>query len=145
MTLGEKRRLFTSLAARLVLHAETLGLALALAEAKRTDEQAEINAMGEAGREALALHVKKLWPRLANAIINNGAANGIRNSLHGDGLAADFDLYRVAAPGIPGSYLDKTEDHRPLGEWWEAQHQLCRWGGRFGDGNHYSLEHEGRK
>lgn len=27
----------------------------------------------------------------------------------------------------------------------EMQHELCRWGGRFKDGNHYSLEHNGVK
>jgi hypothetical protein len=27
-----------------------------------------------------------------------------------------------------------------LGEFWEGLHPLCRWGGRFNDGNHYSIE-----
>lgn len=64
---------------------------------------------------------------------------GIRSSLHTVKLAVDLNLFR------DGVWLRSTEDHRPLGEWWEAQHPLCRWGGRFHDGNHYSLEHEGRK
>jgi hypothetical protein len=42
-----------------------------------------------------------------------------------------------------GKYLALTEDHKPLGEWWESQGGA--WGGRFNDGNHYSLEHEGIK
>lgn len=63
---------------------------------------------------------------------------GIANSLHTQRLAIDLNLFR------DGKYLSSTESHRPLGEWWEAQHPLCRWGGRFRDGNHYSLEHEGR-
>ena len=33
----------------------------------------------------------------------------------------------------------------PVNKWRKAYYPLCRWGGRFGDGNHYSLEHEGRK
>jgi hypothetical protein len=57
-------------------------------------------------------------------------------STHKLRLALDLNLFR------DGAYLDDTEDHRPLGEWWEKQHELCRWGGRFGDGNHYSFAHE---
>lgn len=49
----------------------------------------------------------------------------------------DLHLFR------DGKWLSSTEDHRALGEWWEQQHELCRWGGRFSDGNHYSLEHDG--
>lgn len=64
---------------------------------------------------------------------------GIAKSLHIVRLAIDLNLFR------DGVYLSSSESHRPLGEWWEKQHPLCRWGGRFNDGNHYSLEHEGRK
>lgn len=64
---------------------------------------------------------------------------GIKMSLHRDKLAIDINLFRN------GVYLTKTEDHRDLGEWWEGQHPLARWGGRFGDGNHYSIEYQGRK
>lgn len=60
-------------------------------------------------------------------------------SLHPDRLAIDLNLFK------DGQYLTSTEAHRELGEWWEQLHPLCRWGGRFNDGNHYSLEHEGRK
>ncbi|MGB0913289.1 MAG: hypothetical protein ACPGSW_06855 [Phaeobacter italicus] len=52
-------------------------------------------------------------------------------------LAVDLNLFR------DGDFCQQTEDHQPLGEWWEQQHALCRWGGRFNDGNHYSLEHWG--
>lgn len=62
---------------------------------------------------------------------------GIKNSLHTKKLAIDLNLFRN------GKYLSSTESHRQLGEWWEALHPLCRWGGRFSDGNHYSLEHDG--
>lgn len=64
---------------------------------------------------------------------------GITRSLHCDKLAIDLNLF------TNGVYLDDTEAHRPLGEWWERQHPLCRWGGRFGDGNHYALTHGGRR
>jgi len=58
-------------------------------------------------------------------------------SLHKIKLAVDFNLFR------DGNYLTKTEDHLPLGLFWEAIGGT--WGGRFQDGNHYSLEHNGRK
>lgn len=51
-------------------------------------------------------------------------------------LALDLNLYTAA-----GVYLDKTSDHQALGVWWESQGGA--WGGRFEDGNHYSLEHDG--
>jgi len=57
------------------------------------------------------------------------------NSLHYKRLAIDLNLFR------DGKYLDKTEDHKPIGEYWEKLGGS--WGGRFNDGNHYSLEHEG--
>jgi hypothetical protein len=47
-----------------------------------------------------------------------------------------------------GHYLSSTESHKPLGEWWESQSSEginCCWGGRFSDGNHYSIEHNGVK
>jgi hypothetical protein len=61
------------------------------------------------------------------------------NSAHKVRLAIDLNLFR------DGEFLQLTEDHRELGEWWEKQHELCRWGGRFNDGNHYSIEHNGVK
>lgn len=60
-------------------------------------------------------------------------------SAHKVRLAIDLNLFKN------GEYLDSTEDHRVLGEWWELQHPLARWGGRFDDGNHYSFECEGVK
>ena len=64
---------------------------------------------------------------------------GHPNSLHRYRLAIDLNLFRG------DEYLPSTNDHRPLGEWWESVGGS--WGGRFkdGDGNHYSLEHEGMR
>lgn len=64
---------------------------------------------------------------------------GHAKSCHKLRLAIDINLFRN------GVFLQGTEDHRALGEWWEAQDPDCRWGGRFNDGNHYSLEHEGMR
>ena len=61
----------------------------------------------------------------------------MKDSLHGLRLAIDLNLFK------DGQYLTKTEDHLPLGEYWESIGGS--WGGRFNDGNHYSLEHGGCK
>lgn len=60
-------------------------------------------------------------------------------SCHKLKLAVDLILFK------DGKHCQSTDDHRELGEWWEKQHELCRWGGRFNDGNHYSLTHWGAK
>lgn len=66
---------------------------------------------------------------------------GHPKSLHKCRLAIDLNLFK------DGEWLTKTEDHRKLGEYWEA----CggTWGGHFKspspDGNHYSLEYDGRR
>lgn len=59
------------------------------------------------------------------------------SSNHKIRLAVDFNLFRG------GQYLTGTEDYAELGEFWESLGGA--WGGRFNDGNHFSLEHEGRK
>jgi len=63
----------------------------------------------------------------------------MRNSLHESGLAQDLDMY------INGEWQTRTEAHAASGALWESRHPLCRWGGHFGDGNHYSIEWQGRK
>lgn len=60
---------------------------------------------------------------------------GESRSAHKQRLAVDLNLFR------DGVYLQATSDHQALGEWWESQGGV--WGGRFNDGNHYSLEHDG--
>lgn len=62
---------------------------------------------------------------------------GHPKSAHKNRLAIDLNLFKN------GKFLSSTEDHRKLGEWWEQQHPLARWGGRFDDGNHYSIEYQG--
>lgn len=54
-------------------------------------------------------------------------------------LAVDLNLF------FDGKYMNKTNDHKELGEWWEELHPLCSWGGRFKDGNHYSIMYHRRK
>jgi hypothetical protein len=63
---------------------------------------------------------------------------GHRNSAHKMRLAIDLNLF------LGGVYQTSTEAHRRLGEWWEEQGPDHRWGGRFEDGNHYSITPDGR-
>lgn len=69
---------------------------------------------------------------------------GIKDSLHCKRLAIDLNLFK------DGKYMDKSEDYRPLGKFWESlstdDFKTC-WGGRFvgkPDGNHFSVRHEGK-
>lgn len=67
---------------------------------------------------------------------------GSENSLHIIRLAIDLNLFKN------GIYKTSTEDYRKLGEFWESLSTAdynCCWGGRFNDGNHFSISHEGRK
>jgi len=58
-------------------------------------------------------------------------------SLHRLRLAFDINIFK------DGRFLTRTEDHLILGTFWESMGGT--WGGRWGDGNHYSLEHKGIK
>jgi len=62
---------------------------------------------------------------------------GHKNSNHKRRLAVDLNLF------IENEYMTQTEDYAPLGEKWESMGGT--WGGRFNDGNHFSLEHDGFK
>ncbi|WP_370558898.1 M15 family metallopeptidase [Edwardsiella tarda] len=111
MTLSQKQQRFTVMVGQLIAWAVAQGYGLTFGEAYRTTEQAKVNA---------------------------AAGKGIANSLHGQRLAVDFNLFK------DGVYQDKTEAYLPLGEYWESLGGA--WGGRFKsrpDGNHFSLEHNG--
>ena len=114
MTLGDKQRMFARLVPRLIDKAHEMGFEVTLGDAYRD-------------------------PRVFGALgVKQGY--GHPKSAHKVRLAIDLNLFR------DGVFLQSTEDHRPLGEWWEAQARpeyRTRWGGRFQDGNHYSIEHDG--
>ena len=115
MTLRQKQSLFVLLVSSLISHASSLGYELTFGEAWRSPEE--------------AARLDKL-------------GKGIKTSLHTQRLAIDLNLF------VDGAYQRSTEAHRPLGEWWEEQSldgATCCWGGRWGDGNHYSISHVGRK
>lgn len=75
-------------------------------------------------------------PRVFGAV-GIKAGYGHPSSAHKQRLAIDLNLFK------DGKFLPNTADHKLLGEWWEAQGGT--WGGRFEDGNHYSLEYNGIK
>lgn len=139
MGLLEHQQLFGRLLPQLISKAHELGFEATIGESHRTDEQAEINALGPEGRERLGRVLDATHPTLAKKVRNNGRVVGIRHSVHVLKLAIDLHLFNGT------TYLTSTEDHRPLGMFWIALHPWCRWGGDWGDGNHYSLEYDGRK
>ncbi len=113
MTLGQKQRRFPPLLVKLFTRAYELGYEISLGEAWRPDSVAAENA---------------------------SSGKGIKNSLHGKRLAVDLNLFKN------GVWLQRSSDHKELGEYWESlstPELKCCWGGRFGDGNHYSIEHDG--
>lgn len=93
----------------------------------------------------------KLLPRLIDKIYMDGyecsggdlwSKPGYKahkvDSNHYDRLAIDINLFK------DGVYLTDTMAHKPFGEFWESLHPLCKWGGNWKDGNHYSLINGGR-
>lgn len=112
MTLRQKQSLLVRLVAELILFAYDQGYEFTGGEFWRSREE--------------ALRLSKL-------------KKGIKNSLHCDRLAIDFNLFKN------GKYMTKSEDFLELGMFWESLHPLCRWGGHFSDGNHFSITHNGRK
>lgn len=115
MNLRTKQSIFVNLVALLIVRAAHLGYELTFGEAYRSPEEAA---------------------RLAKI------GKGIKNSLHTQRLAIDFNLFKS------GKFETNGEGHLELGLYWESlstSDYTCVWGGRFGDGNHYSIEHGGRK
>lgn len=117
MTLQEKQFYFPRLLVKLLQYAWSEGYEVTWGEAYRTPEQAAWNAQH---------------------------GTGIKNSLHTKRLAVDLCLFRKDLDGN-WEYQTKTGEYELLGQYWESLDPLCRWGGHFGDGNHFSLEHEGVK
>jgi len=62
---------------------------------------------------------------------------GSSHSMHKLKLAEDINLFKN------GKFLSDTEDHRNIGMYWESLGLDHKWGGYSGDGNHYSITHNG--
>ena len=114
-SLGEHQRVFTRLVADLIIFAYSHGYELTFGETYRP---------------------------LATAELYATEGIGLNNSLHTKKLAVDFNLFK------DGKYLSSNNAHEFLGEFWESLsfgNVSCCWGGRFGDGNHYSISYRGKK
>lgn len=115
MTLDEKQKVFATLLCKLISFINAQGYELSLGEAWRPEITAQWYA--EHGK-------------------------GIAHSLHCERLAIDLCLFKDEV------YLTESKDYEFAGRYWEALTTMefeCCWGGRFGDGNHFSISHDGRK
>ena len=75
-------------------------------------------------------------PRVFGRVgVRKKGAYGRVRSTHKRRLAVDFNLFKN------GKYLKLTEDYTELGEYWESLGGS--WGGRFNDGNHFSIKYKG--
>ena len=111
MTLGKKQELFTRALSLLIQYALFKGYQIRTGEVERSKAEA--------------------------------TRKGFPNSNHTRRLAADLMLFSPE-----GKYLTKTEDYTDLGEFWESlsgEYDGTKinfaWGGRFRDGNHFSIQH----
>ena len=112
MTPLEKRTRFSFMLARLLLYMNENGYGFTVGEVYRSPEEAR---------------------RLYNLYKEGKGPRASLSSLHTKGQAVDINLFK------DGKYLASIEAHRMFGDWWERQHSHCRWGGRYGDGNHYEF------
>ena len=138
MTLGERRSLFTRLLGPLLARMIAAGLEPRIGEVQRPGIAALFYGYGEAQCDRIAALVSPEFSTLADEIHKLRSVMGSKRSVHLEALAADIVLCKPG--GVP---LTKTSDHEPFGVFWEGLHPLCCWGGRFGDGGHYSLTPDG--
>lgn len=114
MTLGEAQRAFARCVGLLIIHAYEQGYECSLGDAFRDPRK-----FGEFGERP-------------DGCYSSATSNHKRR------LAIDLNLFRG------GKYLRETDDHKPLGDFWEALGKReglpLRWGGRWNDGNHYELD-----
>jgi len=99
----------------------------------------ELGEKRKLGTRCLCLLLEKMLDEGYEPMMGKDGLKHMKNSLHFEGLAWDIDLTK------DGEYLKGTEDHQIFGEFWEGLNSDCRWGGRFSDGNHYSVTYQGRK
>jgi len=70
----------------------------------------------------------------------------MRNSLHYLGLANDIAVYH--RKGNRWVYMEDTKSYEAMGLFWESLSDSIGkncWGGRFEDGNHFSISYGGKK
>ena len=130
MRLGKRQEGFSRLLPGLYLKAFELGFEIRTGGAFR-----DPRLHGKKGFPDLFTWLEANHPEVA---LEAGALGydgyGSRVSEHKDKCAIDLNL-RLRDGGMVWT----TKAHEELGKWWEEQHPMCRWGGRFNDGNHYEF------
>jgi hypothetical protein len=98
--------------------------------------------LGECFKRGYGVTLGEAWRPQITALAYAKKGLGIKNSLHCDRLAIDLNFFK------DGKYLTKTEEYQEMGLYWESLSHgeiECCWGGKFGDGNHFSVADAGRK
>jgi len=126
MTHGEKRRVFTSCLADLIMEMNRRGYGVMIKGAGEVDLNPTIELLKKCGTQEAREEINRLL---------NSSHKHKKGSLHYQDLAVDLDLT------YNGDYLPSGEEHRQFGEYWKSLNPLCTWGGVFKnkDGNHYSF------
>lgn len=112
---------------------------MTLLEKQQTFSQNVAKLIQWAGEQGYGITLGEAWRTPEQAALNAKLGKGIAGSVHIQRLAIDLNLFSG------NTFLTSSEAHKPLGEYWKTLHTLNRWGGDWNDGNHYSMEHEGRK
>jgi hypothetical protein len=140
MILGEKQELFVK------LQAEWVPWVLSHPGWHLREGEGRILQMGPDGKGRRARHALTGLPLRVKDLVH------MDGGTHYLGIGKDWNLF--IDPGAEGNAFGSTKlwvssgSHPAwlqLGVHWELMHELCRWGGRFGDANHFSLEHDGKK
>ena len=118
MTLRQKQSKFARLVPRLIDFAYEQGYEVTLGDAWAFNFWLIMNLILSVLPESLEKKVRSRTHKLG--------------SFHYNRLAIDINLFK------DGRYLISTKSHESLGIYWESLDPECTWGGRWGDGNHYS-------
>ena len=70
-------------------------------------------------------------PQVLQDIYFKQGKSKTKKSAHRYNIAGDLRIFKKV--GEEWVYLQKTEDYKFAGEYWEKLDPLCIWGGRFGD------------
>ena len=133
LTHGERRELFTRLYAELILEVHRRVYQCRNGETLRATVTAIIYGYSPEQCDRLEALLRPGYPEIAAAVRAVRRVAGSMRSVHPDGTAGDLLIF------LNGDMLDRSKDYEQFGTWWESQHPLCRWGGRWGDGNHFSV------
>lgn len=139
MILSTVQQEFTKCLLALMQKMSTDGYGVTLGEGWRTQVQAILNSTPLSDRKDIE---KLLWaahPDLA-AAIGGSTSVGVKNSVHCLKLAQDLNLFK---DGDLVPYPDQV--YKDYGDWWKQQHPLARYGGDWGDSDHFSFEYQGVK